>query len=128
MTLLEKVREAAFARAPLAEANEAIAQQREARGSEGGPALSYELAPSFDVETFLQTRGLPKLVYFLDCRGVRLPSSGGVFVSLFMPDELLFVDAGRFVELVAQSRGFTIAEAVRRYGDGGAGDPPLLGT
>jgi hypothetical protein len=128
MTFLETLRAEAFARAPLAHANEAIAHQREARGGDAGPALSYELAPSFDVQQFLQTRGLPKLVYFLDCRGVRLPSSGGVFVSLFLPDELLFIDAGRFVELVAQSRGLTIAEAVRRYGDGGAGDPPLLGT
>jgi hypothetical protein len=128
MSLLTIVQGLAFGRANVMQANEAIAAMREERGSEYGPALSYELAlPALDPEVWLQTRALPKLVYFLDCRGAKLPTTPGVFVSLFFADELLFVEAGALVQAVAESRGLTLAEVVRRYGDGGAGDPALLG-
>jgi hypothetical protein len=128
MTLLTRVQALAFGRTNAAQANEAIAAVREERGSEHTLALSYELAlPALDPDAWLQTRALPKLVYFLDCRGAKLPNTPGVFVSLFTTDELLFVDAGQLVQAIAESRGLTLAEVVRRYGDGGAGDPALLG-
>ncbi len=128
MSLLATVQTLAFGHANAVQANEAIAAAREERGSEQSLAISYELAlPALDPDTWLQTRALPKLVYFLDCRGAKLPHTPGVFVSLFTADELLFVDAGALVQAIAESRGLTLAEVVRRYGDGGAGDPALLG-
>jgi hypothetical protein len=84
--------------------------------------------PALGPDEYLTHRVLPKLLYFLDCRGVKPPSSGGVFLSLFTADGLHFIDAGLVVEKLVAARGLTMAEAVRRYGADGAGDPPLLGT
>ena len=127
-TLLEAIEALAFDRAPVSDASSAITRVRDAR-SEGGPAAtSYEIAlPALDPEAFLTTRALPKLTYFLDCRGTKVPASGHVFVSLFSERGLLFVEAGPLVELLAKTRGLTLAETVRRYGASGAGEPPLLG-
>jgi hypothetical protein len=125
--LFEKLATLAFHRAAPADANAAIDQARELRSGHGD-AVSYEIAlPGLGPEEFLLTRALPKLVYFLDCRGVKPPSSGQVFVSLFSEAGLWFVDAGPLVQLLAEARGLTLAEVVRRYGADGAGDPPLLG-
>lgn len=126
--LLSQVENLAFERASPADANEAIARVREARSAGGGDALSYEIAlPALAPDEFLAHKALPKLLYFLDCRGVKVPGSGNVFVSLFSAAGLLFVEAGPLVQLLADARGLTLAEAVRRYGADGAGDPPLLG-
>jgi hypothetical protein len=129
MTALSEQLEAlAFDRASPADANEAIARVREQRSAEGVEAVSYEIAlPGLAPEEFLAHKALPKLVYFLDCRGVKVPGSGGVFVSLFSAAGLLFLEAGPLVELLVKTRGLTLAEAVRRYGSDGKGDPPLLG-
>jgi hypothetical protein len=126
--LLERIVATAFHRASPMEANNAIEEARLIRSAGGNDALSYELAlPALGPDEFLMTRALPKLVYFLDCRGVKVPSSGNVFISLFSSEGLFFVEAGPTVQLLAEARGLTLAEVVRRYGDGGAGDPPLLG-
>lgn len=123
--LVDELIALAFERATPLEANEAIGRARELKG-EG--ALSYEVAlPALGPDEFLTHRVLPKLAYFLDCRGVKPPSSGGVFVSLFSPAGLFFIDAGPVVERLASARGLTLAEVFRRYGADGAGDPPLLG-
>ncbi len=107
------------------EANAVIDAVRETRGEN---ALSYEVAlPALAPDEFLTHRVLPKLAYFLDCRGVKVPASGGVFISLFSPEGLHFIDAGPAVQRLAQARGLTLAEVFRRYGADGAGDPPLLG-
>jgi hypothetical protein len=125
--LLARLQALAFARAPLADANDAIARAREDRAGGGQPAVSYEAAlPALDPEHHLTHRLLPRLVYFLDCRGARLPAASGVFVSLFTPGGLLFIDAGTLVVALAAERGLALAELVRRYGQAGAGDPPLL--
>lgn len=127
--LLAQVAELAFHRAPPTDANEAIDAARALRGEASGrEGVSYEVAlPALAPDEFLTTRLLPRLVYFLDCRGVRVPASGDVFVSLFSEAGLLFVDAGPLVERLARARGLTLAEVVRRYGASGTGDPPLLG-
>jgi len=128
MTLLEELSALAFASAPPSEANQAIARAREASAHHGVPGLSYEVAlPALGVDAFLLERALPKLVYFLDCRGVKLPHTPGIFVSLFSGDRLAFIEAGAFVLALAKRRGLDAAEVVRRYGEQGAGDPPLLG-
>lgn len=126
--LTEALAALAFARAPNAEANVAISRVRDERSGEGHEAVSYELAlPALSPDEFLKDKALPRLTYFLDCRGVKVPNSGGVFVSVFTPDGLLFADAGAVVELLAKARGLTLAEVVRRYGADGQGDPMLLG-
>ena len=127
--ILEALTQLAFHRASPAEANLAIDETRARRFEETGrDATSYEVAlPALNPDEFLTTKVLPKLVYYLDCRGVKVPGSGGVFVSMFSADGLLFVEAGPMVEVLAKARGLTLAEVVRRYGSDGKGDPPLLG-
>ncbi len=124
--LVDELIAMAFAHGDVTQANAAI---DDARAERGANALSYEVAlPALGHDEFLTTRVLPKLTYFLDCRGVKPPSSGGVFLSLFTADGLHFIDAGPALEKLVKARGFTLAEAVRRYGADGAGDPPMLGT
>jgi len=124
--LVDELISLAFARGEVTNANAAI---DDARAERGANALSYEVAlPALGPDEFLTLRVLPKLTYFLDCRGVKPPSSGGVFLSLFTADGLHFIDAGPAFEKIVKARGFTMAEAVRRYGESGVGDPPLLGT
>lgn len=129
MTLLEQVTARAFLQAEASEANEAIAEARTLRGQGGREALSYEVVvPALDPDGFLTQRALPRLVYFLDCRGLQLTRTPGVFVSLFTPAGLWFIDAGEVVEVLAAARGLSADELRRRYGQAGVGDPPLLGT
>lgn len=129
MTLLEELWALAFASAPPGEANQAIAQARAAQTRNGVHGLSYEVAlpAAHAADAFLLERALPKLVYFLDCRGAKLPHTPGIFVSLFSGERLAFIEAGAFAMALARRRGLDAAELVRRYGEQGAGDPPLLG-
>lgn len=126
--LLDELRAHAFDRAPASEANVAIDRVRQVRAANATEAVSYELAlPALAPESWLLERALPKLTYFLDCRGVRLPGSGGVFVSLFTAEGLLFLDAGPMVELLARRRALSLDEVRRRYGASGVGEPLRLG-
>lgn len=127
-TVLDALISHAFFRADVSRANAAIDEQRQARGSASSPALSYEVAlPALAPEVYLSQKLLPKLVYFLDCRGVRAPHTPGVFVSLFTTDGLYFIEAGTVISVLAEARGLDLAEVLRRYGENGAGDPALLG-
>lgn len=129
MTLVEQLAARAFLTAAPLDANDAIAEARALHGGDGGESISYELVlPALGPDEFLTGRALQKLVYFLDCRGAKLPRTPGVFVSLFTPGGLLCIDAGAAVEVMAAARGLALEEVVRRYGEAGAGDPPLLGT
>ncbi len=115
----------AFDRAAPSEANDAIGRARERFDGRG---VSYEVVlPQLGPDEFLAQRALPKLVNFLASRGVRLPGSGGVFVSFFTGDGLYFVEAGPFAVRVGASRGLDADELMRRYRPDGAGDPLLLG-
>ena len=127
-TILDQLNPLVFHRASPAEANTAIEDVRLARSESGPEAISYEVAlPALAPDEYLTIRVLPKLTYFLDCRGVKVPGSGSVFVSLFTDEGLLFLEAGPMVEVLARARGLTLAETVRRYGSDGKGDPALLG-
>ncbi len=123
--LVEALQALAFARGEVSDANAAI---DEARAQRGPNAHSYEVAlPALAPDEYLATKVLPKLLYFLDCRGIKPPASGGVFLSLFSASGLHFVEAGPAVERLVAARGLTLAEAVRRYGATGTGEPPRLG-
>jgi len=125
--LVDTLKGLAFASATPAEANVAIAKARADFGGEQD-AVSYEIAlPALDPDGFLARQALPKLVYFLDCRGVRVPANGGVFVSLFTSEGLYFVDAGAFAVEVGRTLGLDGAALHGRYGERGTGDPKLLG-
>jgi hypothetical protein len=130
MSALEALRARAFHHAPPAEANQAIDEVRvQLEEASGAPAFSYELfAPRLDVDTHFGHHALPRLANFLHCRGFRSASTPGVFVSLFSDAGLDFIHGGDALEVLAALRGLTIDEVFRRYGDGGTGDPKLLGT
>lgn len=112
----------AFGEAKAADANHAIDRVRLERD-----AVSYEVVLP-RLPSALTERVLPRLVEYLASRGVRLPASGDVFVSLFTEDgRVLFIEAGRFATHLGALRGLDADELMRRYRPGGAGDPPLLG-
>jgi hypothetical protein len=116
----------AFERAEPSQANLAIAGARERFEGRG---VSYEVVlPGLSPDAFLAQKVLPKLVNFLTSRGVRLPASGGVFVSLFTGDGLYFVEAGPFAVRVGAERGLDADELMRRFRPDGPGEPLLLGS
>lgn len=127
--VLEVLVQRAFLRADPARANEAIEEARlDVEDRTGQPAFSYELfVPTANVDEYFLSQALPKLVNFLHCRGFKSANTPGVFVSLFTPSGLVFIEAGAVVEALATLRHLSIEEAWRRYGDGGTGDPKLLG-
>jgi hypothetical protein len=127
--LLHRLLSRAFASVASAEANQAIASVRRERGDGGAAVQSYEVVvPSPGADEYLSATVFPRLVYFLDCRGVRLPGTPDVFVSLFASDRLYFCESGDVVSALAEAKGLTLEEARRRYGEGGTGDPRLLGA
>ena len=118
-------------RADPREANRAIDRMREAQAGLGPEALSYELVvPPQGGWRHVTEVALPRLVYFLDCRGRLAARTPGVFVSVFDGDALHFVEAGVFVDYVAQRLGLDLDALRARWGEraGGPGDPhpPLL--
>jgi hypothetical protein len=102
---------------PAREANSAIDAMRHEQAVAGQDALSYEMVadPDGTLETFAD-RTLPKLVYFLDCRGVRLPlgPGAGIFISLFVGDALHFFHAGDVVDVL--KLGLSYETLLERYG------------
>lgn len=127
-SLVDRLVGHAFASASPVDANEAIGRVRDERSALHAQAHSYEVVlPGLAPAEYLTELVLPRLVYFLDCHGVRLPGSPEVFVSLFTPEGLFFVESTDLVSLLAEAKGLTLDEARRRYGQGGSGDPLLLG-
>jgi len=120
----------AFHRADAAAANTAIEAARLAEEERTGQAaFSYELfVPQANVEAYFTDHALPRLVNFLHCRGFKSSRTPGVFVSLFTPAGLFFIEGGAVLEVLAALKHLSIDEAFRRYGDGGPGDPKLLGV
>jgi hypothetical protein len=102
----------AFAEAPAAEANTAIARTRE----EQGYLKSYELVlPAEGIRAFLLERALPKLVDYLQSVGARLPGCEGVFLSVFSGDMLHFIHAGDAMQLLSEWSGLSLDELKQRY-------------
>lgn len=103
----------AFAQAPAAEANAAIAHTRE----EQGDLKSYELVlPAENARAFLLERTLPKLVDYLESVGAKLPGCRGVFLSVFAGDTLHFIHARDALQLLSEWSGLSLEELKRRYG------------
>ncbi|MBL8918316.1 MAG: hypothetical protein JNJ54_05610 [Myxococcaceae bacterium] len=130
MSVVEALIGRSFQQAQVHEANTAIDTVRaEEEGRTGAAAFSYELfVPQANVDDYFLTQALPRLVHFLHCRGFRSTRTPGVFVSLFTPTALHFVEAGVVLEVLGAARHLSVEELFRRYGEGGTGDPKLLGT
>lgn len=127
--LVDALMRRAFHQAPVADANQAIDDVRATLEEESGAAaFSYELfVPRANVDEFFLSNALPKLVLFLHCRGFRGNQTPGLFVSLFTDQGLHFIKAGDALDVMAAAKHLSIDELYRRYGDGGTGDPKLLG-
>ncbi len=107
----------AFRTAPAAQANQVISEVRVQEASAFAEALNYEIVlPAQGALEHLTTRALPKLVYYLECRGVRIPRCPHVFISLFMGETLHFIRCEDFLEQLVALTGLSPAEMVKRYG------------
>lgn len=107
----------AVERDPAAQANEAIARLRQREGTDERPAISYEVVlPAANSLNYLTETVLPRLVYFLDCSGAKLPTCAGVFLSVFWKDELFFIRAADALEELSRLTGLTPAQMTERYG------------
>jgi len=115
--LLEELLGRAFREARPEEANAAIARAREELGGEGRDALSYEaVIPEGKGLAHLAEAVLPRLVYYLDCRGVRLPDASGVFVTLFAGKSLYFIAPADFFDVLVRATGLSCEQMVSRWG------------
>jgi len=115
---LEALLARSFLCARAADANAEIDAVR-SRGREelGAELLSYEiLVPALEPMRHLVEAVLPKLVYFLDCRGAKLPHAPGVFASLFVGDELYCMHAADLIDELAKGSGLSTAQMVERWG------------
>ena len=117
MTPLEPLLQKAFKQVSARDANAEIAAQREALGVPGQDALSYEVVlEEADGLEAAAEKVLPKLVYFLDCRGAALHDARGVFMSVFVGEALYFLHATDFVAVVAPLTGLSLPELKTKYG------------
>lgn len=115
--------EKSFEQAPASSANDAIDRIRQTMGA-GKGAVSYEIVwPSSTAPAGALSRMASQLVYFLDCRGARLPEAPGVVVSLFVGDTLYFLHARDFVEQVSRCLGLPIEDMVKQWGQAAAASP-----
>lgn len=107
----------AFHRAAAPNANAAIDEARKRAGVE--EPFSYEvLVPEGATLAELAAKILPRLVYHLDSRGARAPAFEGVFLSLFIGGELVFVHVRDAMPLLAEAVQLSLEELVERYGTG----------
>ncbi len=114
---LQPLLERAFETVRAADANVEIDRVRTSRADGLNEVLSYEvLADERAGLEGLAQKVLPKLVYFLDCRGLKLPEVAGVFVSLFAGDRLYFLHVKDFFEVVAPVTGLDVPALVKKYG------------
>ena len=113
---LQPLFDRAFLRAKAQEANQTIQRAREV---EGEPARSFEMvvAPEAGLE-WLQAKLLPRLVYHLESLGVRPPAYPGVFLSLFLGDELFCVHTRDAMAFAQEALHLTADEMYARWGTG----------
>jgi hypothetical protein len=117
VSALQPLLDKAFHVARARDANAEIAGLRETHAAGGREALSYEvvLNEADGVDGAAQ-KLLPKLVYFLDCRGLPLHDARGVFISGFVGESLYFLHATDFVAVLAEAFGATLPELKEKYG------------
>ncbi len=118
----------AFRTAPVSNANAAIDAVRLEQEALGFQPFSYELfVPRANADEFFLSSVLPKLVAFLHDKGYRSGRAPGLFVSLFTPEGLHFIEAGAVLEVLGGFKQLGVDELFRRYGAGGSGEPKRLG-
>lgn len=116
---IDRLLQRAFAQAKATQANEAIARVREEQSLDVDQALSYELLlPAQEPVKHLVEYVMPRMVYFLESRGARLPACTGVFISLFVGDSLYFLHAADLVDELSKLSGLSPQEMVKRHGTG----------
>ncbi len=114
---LQALLDRAFARVKAADANQAIADMRLEEGSDDRPAVSYEaIVPASNPAEYLTGSLMPRLVYFLDSGGFKLPRCGRVFISLFHGDDLFFIRAADAVDELSRITGLSPTQMVQRFG------------
>jgi hypothetical protein len=115
---LEALLNRAIRRVRATEANTAIAAMRAQEGTGNAPAISYEVVlPSSEPVNFLTDSLMPRLVYFLDCAGFKLPRCAGVFLSLFSGEDLFFIRAEDVVDELSKISGMSPAQMVEQFGE-----------
>ncbi len=87
-------------------ANEEIDRERTRHELAHGRALSYEvvLGPEHGF-AYLATVVAPRLSQYLSNKKIPTPSARGVFLSLFVGDELYFIEAAVFFDAVREAEG-----------------------
>jgi hypothetical protein len=114
---LDSLLRRAIRRVSAAEANAAIAEMRVREGTGDRPAASYEVVvPAQAAGDYLLSSLLPRLVYFLDSMGYKLPRCSGLFLSLFHGDHLFFVRAADAVDELSRLSGLSPEEMVKQFG------------
>ena len=58
---------------------------------------------------------MPRLVYFLESAGFKLPSCKGVFLSVFYGEDLFFIRAADAIEELSRISGLSPAQMVERF-------------
>jgi hypothetical protein len=116
---LQSLLDKSFHRARATDANEAIARIRQEQSGELSEALSYELMlPKERPVEHLLEYVMPRMVYFLESRGAKLPHCLGVFVSLFVDEDLYFIQAADVVAALSAWSGLSPQELVKQHGTG----------
>lgn len=117
---LEALLARAFGRTCAAEANVEIDR---ARGSIPG-SRSYELVLN-PAENFRAAadRIVPRLVYQLESTKARLPDCRGVFLSVFVGEDLYFIHARDAMAFFVEYLGTTATELARDFGPDRIGPP-----
>jgi hypothetical protein len=124
----------AFKRSRASEANIRIQEVRDAiAGAERVSGYEVVVGPDATLDWFSQSM-LPRFVYHLESLGVRPPEAPGVFVSLFLGEELYFVHARDVLAFASEALGLSSDDLSKRYGtherpeetEEQSGPPPAL--
>jgi hypothetical protein len=112
---LEALLAKAFSRGPAREANQAIQRAREEMG---GEVRSFEMVVADDlpVDQWLEQQLLPRFVYHLESLGIRPPGYAGIFLSLFVGEELFFVRSVDLMTFAGEQLHLSAAEMYERWG------------
>jgi len=113
---LEGLLRRAIHRVKAVEATPAVAQMRLQEASER-PARSYEVVlPASRSADYLIGTLMPRLVYFLESAGFKLPSCKGVFLSVFHGEDLFFIRAADAIDELSRISALSPAQMVERFG------------
>ena len=112
---LEGLLKRAIHRVKAVEATPAIAQMRLQEASER-PARSYEVVlPASQPVDYLISNVMPRLVYFLESAGFKLPSCKGAFLSVFYSEDLFFIRAADAIDELSRISALSPAQMVERF-------------